>query len=174
MAFAATALLVVGGALQVIGVALVAFGVKDVRQRVRAYVSRPVKAYPLTGHAKVTVNPARAVVSPPPPLEQRVSALEDGFHQLRTNLVDIERDATKKLRAEIVDTATTLTKRVRDEIDQLGSLILDLNDETAQRRTIAGVALLIAGLVLVTAGPLHSSCRHSSLVSRSYQLHQGA
>lgn len=133
------------------------FEVRAVRQRVRAYLQRPIIGRVLPAYSTEVAMPIRSKVVPPPPVEARVDALEEGLHRAMIQIVESKLDVTKKLREEISETARALADDVRDELRDLAALVLDLNDEADQALAVTGAAFVVIGLVLSAIGSVWSA-----------------
>lgn len=153
---AAAVITIAGGILQGVGLWIVVVEVRSIRQRVRAHLHRPVTLAGLTASAFGSAMPARITVNPPPPIETRVQILEDLVHGIREQEAAEHLELRRKLTQHADEVATTRANAVRAEVDELGRLVVDLNDEAGLKRTTLGVILAAIGLVLSTGASVWS------------------
>ena len=148
----AAVLLVVGTVLQVGGVAFVALDVRDARRRLERYTHGDAVVEPLTAVAYGSVSTPKATADPPPPIENRVAALEDALHSLRTQMDDLAPRLLREAQHGAEDAAARVRRAARRESEALATLVLGMDDESARRRRVWSVRLIIGGLAVSLAG----------------------
>jgi len=146
-------LLIAGGAgLEIIGVLTVVYEIGGSLRRAREIEPKGVTIHAPPARTYEQARPGK-VVQPPPPLEQRVTAIEDDLFALRGQLDDRLLEQRKALDAEVDRKTVDLRQGLQDLTDSFKRLLSDVLRSGASAR-IAGVVLIVLGIITSSVGSL--------------------
>lgn len=145
-------LVLIGGALQVGGVALAAWDLVDAYRRWRAYTHRTVTVElpPLTMDAVMYAPEVR--VEPPPPLEDRVASLERAVLSLQREHADARVEDKQAARRRTNDAVDAVMRRLTGGDEALAGLFRGV--VIGGRRRWIGLGCFLVGIVAATVGSL--------------------
>jgi hypothetical protein len=143
--------IVVGGALQAIGVLVLVLEIVRSTRRREAYRTRPAVVEVGTIEARATVFTPRIVTDPLPPIEGRVERLEEGLTCLRNDLEELSTELGAAARAAADEVAGRATRHGDRRLEALERLVLG---ETTLDRWVRGgsIAAVVLGVMLSTIG----------------------
>jgi hypothetical protein len=143
-------LVLIGGALQIIGVGMVVFDVHQTSQALRSYKGRPIKRFGsafLSGGGSIQ---AQGSGGSRPSLEDRVTSLEALIPSLSEEVGERLQASEDRMRREIRAIAKNTEATLEDQMEGLREFLRDLTKD-GWRRLLAA-AFIVAGLILVTIG----------------------
>ena len=142
---------IIGAGLQALGFVTVLYELLSIPKHIEQFEQRDVTIppRPVVGRARI---PSPAVtVEPPPSLEQRVGALEDGLARSRERLDSVSDELRQHVTAEI-DRFQAVVVADREYMDRkLERLVRGTAIGNVRLRWI-GLGLFLAGLVVTTLG----------------------
>jgi hypothetical protein len=147
-------LIVIGGALQIAGVALVFQQIRRVRRDVNLYLARPrnATAHAVPAHAKAMV-PKPNVGTPN--LQQRVEALEVELAATNERLAKEVKALGDELRSDMVVRDQTVAREAGEETAHLAELVLRLQITNWWKGSVGlGAVLIAAGVAASAIGSL--------------------
>ena len=146
-------LLIVGGAAQIGGVSMVIVSLNGALKSLERYKTRSITIYGAGAFEIDVPFGGVTVVTPPPPLETRVTALEERVVAIGNEIKEESVRMRGQVREEIKHSHESVAKTMGHEIDKLSKFTTE--SLKGQRwPTIIGALLIIVGVVLATIGSL--------------------
>jgi len=141
-----------GGALQFFGLALAAWDIWDAGRQWRAYERRGVVIEPLPAQAFGQAFDASVATDPPPPIEERMAAVEAKVARLDERLAAAAAQQRQEREERMAMTAGALSREVRRQDEALARLFKAVLIGGWRRGVAVGSFLL--GTIAATVGSL--------------------
>lgn len=130
-----------GGASELSGLLVTFIGLFHERKRLRAYLGRPIDLDLHDAAHAAESETVRVEREPPPPIEERVAALESQLDAVRRDLNAREQRITQTIQQRMEKRIRNTAKRLRDVLKQLEDYVLD-DRKLLQSKIFIGPVLL--------------------------------
>jgi hypothetical protein len=149
-------LAVLGGFLEIAGIAAVALDIRQGQHRARAHLTRAQTIYPASVKSSASVGSPTITGGATSTLEERVARLEAEEARMPDKLREVRRALGQDLQDELDSLRAALRKAREDDFEALESLVLGPLTEGTRAR-VAGVIALLIGVLLVTTSSVLSA-----------------
>ena len=148
-------LIVLGGLLQLAGVAMVFCEVVQVTNRVKAFIRRPIMARTFPMESRASVIAIGTVEGPSKTVEERVELLEKATSVQRCRQLEDD----DKLRGELIrkmeERDRGIAAGAREDLNEVAQLVLDLQPTQWWRNwAVPGAVSISIGIILSMLGSL--------------------
>lgn len=150
-------LIVLGGLLQLAGVAMVFCEVVQVTNRVNAFIRRPIVVRPVPVAAEAGMPAPRAVGVPSKTIDERVEHLEKVIEAQRRRQLEDDAKLRHELTRKMEEGDRSVAIGARENLNEVVQLVLDLQPTQWWRNwAVPGAVLISIGIILSMLGSLCS------------------